>query len=153
MTPSDRLDQFYAAFNNRDNPIFEEENPTPNHYLQKIIPDDVKQDEDKLKKTLHKSILTTTKNLPSFETYENKTKKELINIIDQTLKNIDEVNSKNEVSQLYFDTVQKAIDWKLYEAEKEEIKKKMEGGGKIKRTKTKASRASEVIKESQNIEI
>ena len=77
----------------------------------------------------------------------------MINIIDQTLKNIDEVNSKNEVSQLYFDTVQKAIDWKLYEAEKEEIKKKMEGGGKIKRTKTKASRASEVIKESQNIEI
>lgn len=153
MTPSDRLDQFYADFNNRDNPIFEEENPTPNHYLQKIIPDDVKQDEDKLKKTLHKSILTTTKNLPSFETYENKTKKELINIIDQTLKNIDEVNSKNEVSQLYFDTVQKAIDWKLYEAEKEEIKKKMEGGSKIKRTKSKASRASEVIKESQNIEI
>ena len=136
MTPSDQLEQFYADFNNRDNPIFEEDNPEPKHYLQKIIPEEVKQDEDKLKETLHNSLLATTKNMPSYQTYDEKSKKELISIIDKTLKNIEEVNTKNEVSQLYFDTVQKAIDWKLYEAEKEEIKQKMDNPTKLKRTKS-----------------
>ena len=148
MTPSDQLDQFYADFNNRDNPIFEEDKPEPKHYLKKIIPEEVKQDEDKLKETLHNSLLATTKNMPSYQTYDEKSKKELISIIDKTLKNIEEVNTKNEVSQLYFDTVQKAIDWKLYEAEKEEIKQKMDNPTKLKRTRTKSSKASEVIKEA-----
>ena len=148
MTPSDQLDQFYADFNNRDNPIFEEDKPEPKHYLKKIIPEEVKQDEEKLKETLHNSLLATTKNMPSYQTYDEKSKKELISIIDKTLKNIEEVNTKNEVSQLYFDTVQKAIDWKLYEAEKEEIKQKMENPTKLKRTRTKSSKASEVIKET-----
>ena len=148
MTPSDQLDQFYADFNNRDNPIFEEDKPEPKHYLKKIIPEEVKQDEDKLKETLHNSLLATTKNMPSYQTYDEKSKKELRSIIDKTLKNIEEVNTKNEVSQLYFDTVQKAIDWKLYEAEKEEIKQKMDNPTKLKRTRTKSSKASEVIKEA-----
>ena len=148
MTPSDQLEQFYADFNNRDNPIFEEDKPEPKHYLKKIIPEEVKQDEDKLKETLHNSLLATTKNMPSYQTYDEKSKKELISIIDKTLKNIEEVNTKNEVSQLYFDTVQKAIDWKLYEAEKEEIKQKMDNPTKLKRTRTKSSKASEVIKEA-----
>ena len=50
------LDTFYAKFMNRDQPILEAEEPNPDDYLQKIIPKEKQQEDDKINDDREKVI-------------------------------------------------------------------------------------------------
>ena len=53
---------------------------------------------------------------------ENKDEKELLNIIQNTLNDINKISEKNKMSNLYFETMNKAIDLKLLENDAKMIK-------------------------------
>ena len=150
MTKADELDLFYAKFMNRDNAILEEEEPKVEDYMEKIIPNEIQQDENKLMNTLNMSINNKAKeeNIP-LDDYMDKNKVELLDIIDKTLKNIEEINEKNEINELYYDSVRKAIDLKLLEADKESMKNSIDPRtGLLK--KTRSNKASKIISEANN---
>ena len=147
LTKEDELELFFINFTNRDNEIFEEEEPKAEDISKVIIPKEVKQDQDILTQTLNKSIIEQAEkeNVP-LDDFMDKNKMELIEIIDNTLKNISEINKQNQISEIYYNTVQKAIDLKIYEAEKEMIKNDIdEKNEELK--KKKMSKASKVIED------
>ena len=147
LTKEDELELFFINFTNRDNEIFEEEEPKAEDISKVIIPKEVKQDQNLLTQTLNKSIIEQAgkENVP-LDDFMDKNKMELIEIIDNTLKNISEINNQNQISEIYYNTVQKAIDLKLYEAEKEELKKAIdEKKGELQ--KRRVSKASKVIED------
>ena len=152
MTTADELDLFYAKFMNRDNAILEEEEPNVDDYMEKIIPNEIQQDENKLKNTLNMTINNKAKdeNVP-LDDYFDKNKVELLDIIDKTLKNIEEINEKNEINELYYDSVRKAIDLKLLEADKESMKNSIDPRtGLLK--KTRSNNATKIINEANNFD-
>ena len=152
MTSADELDLFYAKFMNRDNAILEEEEPKVDDYMEKIIPNEIQQDENKLKNTLNMTINNKAKdeNIP-LDDYMDKNKVELLDIIDKTLKNIEEINEKNEINELYYDSVRKAIDLKLLEADKESMKNSIDPRtGLLK--KTRSNNATKIINEANNFD-
>jgi hypothetical protein len=147
LTKEDELELFFINFTNRDNEIFEEEEPKINDISKVIIPKEVKQDQNLLTQTLNKSIIeqASKENIP-LDDFMDKNKMELIEIIDNTLKNISEINKQNQISEIYYNTVQKAIDLKIYEADKEMMKNAInEKNGELK--KTRISKASQVIED------
>ena len=152
MTTADELDLFYAKFMNRDNAILEEEEPNVDDYMEKIIPNEIQQDENKLKNTLNMTInnKANDENVP-LDDYMDKNKVELLDIIDKTLKNIEEINEKNEINELYYDSVRKAIDLKLLEADKESMKNSIDPRtGLLK--KTRSNNATKIINEANNFD-
>ena len=135
LTKEDELELFFINFTNRDNEIFEEEEPKINDISKVIIPKEVKQDQNLLTQTLNKSIIeqASKENIP-LDDFMDKNKMELIEIIDNTLKNISEINKQNQISEIYYNTVQKAIDLKIYEADKEMMKNAInEKNGELKK--------------------
>ena len=147
LTKEDELELFFINFTNRDNEIFEEEEPKAEDISKVIIPKEVKQDQDILTQTLNKSIIEQAEkeNVP-LDDFMDKNKMELIEIIDNTLKNINEINKQNQISEIYYNTVQKAIDLKIYEAEKEMIKNDIDEKNEEFKKK-KMSKASKVIED------
>ena len=129
MTNEDELELFFANFTNRDNEIFEEEEPKVNQIQENVIPNDTefKQDNNILSQTLTQTINNKAKNENiEFEDYLDKSKRELIDIIDKTLKQINEANEENEMKSFYYNTTQKALDMKIYENDKELMKQNLE---------------------------
>ena len=129
MTNEDELELFFANFTNRDNEIFEEEEPKVNQIQENVIPNDTefKQDNNILSQTLTQTINNKAKNENiEFEDYLDKSKRELIDIIDKTLKQINEANQENEMKSFYYNTTQKALDMKIYENDKELMKQNLE---------------------------
>ena len=129
MTNEDELELFFANFTNRDNEIFEEEEPKINQIQENVIPDDpeFEQDNNILAQTLTQTINNKAKNENiEFEDYLDKSKRELIDIIDKTLKQINEANQENEMKSFYYNTTQKALDMKIYENDKELMKQNLE---------------------------
>lgn len=129
MTNEDELELFFANFTNRDNEIFEEEEPKINQIQENVIPDDpeFEQNDNILAQTLTQTINNKAKNENiEFEDYLDKSKRELIDIIDKTLKQINEANQENEMKSFYYNTTQKALDMKIYENDKELMKQNLE---------------------------
>ncbi len=137
MTKEDELELFFANFTNRDNEIFEEEEPKINQIQENVIPDDpeFERDDNILTQTLTQTINKKAKDENiEFEDYLNKSKRELIDIIDKTLKQINEANQENEMKSFYYNTTQKALDMKIYENDKELMKQNL-GKKNIKKSK------------------
>ena len=76
-------------------------------------------------------------------------KKDLLEIIGKTMENINEINSKDEVRKLYFETAQKAIDLKLIEEDFKMMKNAYDNKGELKRSRS-SSRAKIVIQQAEN---
>jgi hypothetical protein len=145
------LDIFYAKFMNRDQPILEDENPQPKDYLQKIIPLEKRQEDDKINDDRDKIIENQTKkefNI-QIEDFKNKDKNELIDLITKTMGNINEKITREQESKYYYDTIQKAIDWKINEVDKELKENAYDNNGKLKRSRS-SSKAKIVIEKTQN---
>lgn len=144
------LDIFYAKFMNRDQPILEDENPNPKDYLKRIIPSEKKQDDDK--------IINDTKNIIEnkakkefniqIEDFQNKDKNELIDLITKTMGNINEKINRDEESKYYYETIQKAIDWKINEVDKELKSNAYDNNGRLKRSRS-SSKAKIVIENTE----
>ena len=144
------LDIFYANFMNRDQPLMEEEKPNPKEYLKELIPEDKKQDKDEISENANKLIEDKTKkeHYLIIDDLKNKDKKELLDIIDKTMQNINEVNANNKILQLYYETTQKAIDLKLYEEEAKMMKNAYDNKGELKRSRS-SSKAKIVIQQAE----
>lgn len=79
-----------------------------------------------LANTLKTSFLQTAKKNTSneeldYDEFEKETKDGILNIIDKTLRNINELNSKNKEIGDYYQSLQQYLDLKLYEDEMNEI--------------------------------
>ena len=124
MTAQDELSEFFKNFMNRDNAILDLEEPLPEQYCEQIIPEHIPQNQENIQKLMKEKIENSEirQKIP-YESYAERSKKELINVIDETLENISKLNQETEMGQAYFEAVQKAIDLKLYEADKEAMKK------------------------------
>ena len=86
-----------------------------------------------------------------YKSYAERSKKELINVIDETLENMSKLNQETELKQVYFEAIQKVIDLKLYEADKEAMKKENDNdnvnlkNSQFNRNASRISKASQVI--------
>ena len=145
------LDIFYANFMNRDQPILEEEKPNMEEYLKEIIPEDKKQEDEKINNDLEKVIdeKTQKQHFMTTNDFKNKDKNELWDIIQKTMKNIDEANANNKESQYYYETIQKAFDIKLNDIEQKMMKDAYDNKGQLKRSRS-SSRAKIVIEQTKN---
>ena len=141
---------FYAKFMNRDQPIYQpildNEKPNPKEYLKEIIPPD-KRNEDS-DNNYEKLIEERTKKV--LNNYENRDKQELMEEIEKTMNNINELTRKNEVSQFYYEIAQKAFDLKLLEEDKKMMKTAYDNNGMLKRSRS-SSRAKITIQQSENL--
>ena len=144
------LDLFYAKYMNRDQPLIEKEKPKLTELLQELIPEDKKRDEDEIKEDVEKRIENKTKqeHYMILDDLKNKNKNELLDIIDKTMKNINEVNSKNKILQLYYESTQKAIDLKLFEEDAKMMKNAYDNKGELKRSRS-SSKAKIVIEQTE----
>ena len=145
------LDNFYANFMNRDQPIIEKEKPNAEDYLKKLIPIEKRKGEKKINEDMEKTIKEKMRqeHLMSFDDFKNKDKDELFEIIGKTMQNINEINSKDKVRQLYFETAQKAIDLKLIEEDFKMKKNAYDNNVELKRSRS-SSRAKIVIQQAEN---
>ena len=145
------LDMFYANFMNREQPILENKNPNPNDYLQELIPEEKRKEEEQIKEDTQNFVENKTKKkyLMNFDDFDKKNKEELFEIISKTMNNINELNAKNDVRQLYFETAQKAIDLKLFEEDAKMMKNAYDNKGELKRSRS-SSKAKIVIQNAEN---
>ena len=148
------LDIFYAKYMNRDQPIFEEVKPNPEDYLEKLIPKEKLKNDSEINKDVENIIEKKAKdNKLEFDNFENKRKSELLEIIDKTMKNINEINSNNEVMGMYYDTIQKAIDFKLFEETEKMRKTAYNNKGELKRSRSSSKAKIEIEKAEKEINI
>ena len=140
----DELVEFSVNFLNRDHDIMDREKPSPNLYLKKIIPENRRQDDEKIDEDTSKVIDNKIKNYD----FENKNVSDLLKVIEETLQNINEINSNNDFSNLYYETVQKAIDLKLVEEDEKQIKDAYDNG-QLKRSRS-SSKAKVVINQTND---
>ena len=140
----DELVEFSVNFLNRDHDIIDREKPSPNLYLKKIIPENRRQDDEKIDEDTSKVIDNKIKNYD----FENKNVSDLLKVIEETLQNINEINSNNDFSNLYYETVQKAIDLKLVEEDEKQIKDAYDNR-QLKRSRS-SSKAKVVINQTND---
>ena len=146
------LDIFYAEYMNRDQPIFEEVKPNPKDYLKKLIPKEKLKNDSEINKDVENIIEKKAKdNKLEFDDFENKRKSELLEIIGKTMKNINEINSNNEVMGMYYDTIQKAIDFKLFEETEKMRKTAYNKNGQLKRSRSSSKASIEIEKAKKEI--
>jgi len=144
------LDIFYAKFMNRDQPILEADEPKPDDYLKKLIPSEKQQEDDKIIDDREKVIENKAKeefNI-QIEDFKNKEKNELIDIITKTMGNINDKITRNKESEYYYETIQKAIDWKIDQIDKELKENAYDNNGRLKRSRS-SSKAKIVIEKTE----
>ena len=143
------LDLFYKNFMDRDQPIYQpilvNKKPNAQEYLKEIIPPEKKIE------TTDEHIENRIKNRTNklLENLENNDKKELMNAIEKTMENINEINNKNQVSQFYYEIAQKAFDLKLLEEDEKMMRNAYDNKGVLKRSRS-SSRAKITIQQSEN---
>ena len=141
---------FYGRYMDRDQPLIEKEKPELTELLQELIPEDKKGDEDEINENVENLIENKKKqeHYKILNDLNNKNKSELLDIIDKTMKNINEVNSKNKILQLYYESTQKAIDLKLLEEDAKMMKNAYDNKGELKRSRS-SSKAKIVIEKAE----
>ena len=143
------IDIFYAKYMNRDQPLFDEEKPELKNYLKNLIPEEKRKKENEINENVENFIKERAKKINlEFDDFENKRKSEILDIIDKTMQNINEINSKNQVREMYYDTIQKAIDIKLLEENEKMKKTAYNNKGELKRSRS-SSKAKIAIENAE----
>ena len=139
------LDKFYQRFLDRDQPILEKKEPNIDDYskMKVVIPEEKIEDSEINDKDTKECLKEKIDNL------ENMDVKDLLEVINTTRNNINEINAKNKWSQFYFDSVQKAIDMKLFEQEEKNLRDAYNERGELKRSRS-SSKAKIVIKQVED---
>ena len=139
------LDKFYQRFLDRDQPILEKKEPNIDDYskMKVVIPEEKIEDSEINDKDTKECLKDKIDNL------ENMDVKDLLEVINTTRNNINEINAKNKWSQFYFDSVQKAIDMKLFEQEEKNLRDAYNERGELKRSRS-SSKAKIVIKQVED---
>ena len=123
----DSLNEFYIAYKERDQNTFKE--PIEENYIEEILPDNFQKDDNYIQNTIKESFLNITNqyninnyniNFENFK-FENEEKKNIISLIDKTLKNIEQLNSKNKILNQYYESIYKYLNLNSFEKEKKKI--------------------------------
>ena len=121
------LNEFYISYKERDQNTFKE--PIEENYIEKILPDNFEKDDNYIQNIIKESFLNiTNKNNKNndninFENFgfENIEKKNIISLIDNTLKNIEKINSKNKILKQYYESIYKYLNLNSFEKVKKKI--------------------------------
>ena len=145
------LDDFYAKFMNRDQPILGSEKPKVEDYLAKIIPTEKQQEDDKIIDDTEKVIENTTKEKFNIqiEDFKNKDKNELVDIITKTMGNIKDKIYSNKESEYYYNAIQKAIEWKIEQVDKELKENAYDNNGRLKRSRN-SNKSKDAFERTEN---
>ena len=123
----DSLNEFYIAYKKRDQNTFKE--PIEENYIETILPDNFNKDDNYIQNTIKESFLNITNqynknnihiNFENIE-FENEETKNIISLIDTTLKNIEKLNSKNKILNKYYESIFKFINFDLFEEKRKKI--------------------------------
>ena len=119
---------FYKIYKHRENKIFE--NPNEENFNEDVLPKDFPKNIDLMKNSININFNQTTKNISKNHDYDldnfdekikDKSEKELLDLIDKTLKNIKDLNSENKILNEYYNTIQNYLDLQLIPKEMENI--------------------------------
>ena len=154
FTNNDKLINFARDFRNRDKPILDKEEPNINDIngFSKEIVEDKKFKLDSNSENVENFIEENAedKNFERIKDLDKKNKGELLDVIKNTLNNINKINEKSKVAGLYFETMNKLIDFKMLEKEEEMMREAYNQKGVLKRTRSKSSKASIVIQNAED---
>ena len=154
FTNNDKLINFAKDFTNRDKPILDIKDPNINDIngFSKEILEDKKFKLDSNSENVENFIEDNAedKNFERIKDLDKKDKGELLDVIKNTLNNINKINEKSKVAGLYFETMNKLIDFKMLEKEEEMMREAYNQKGILKRTRSKSSKASIVIQNAED---
>ena len=155
FTNNDKLINFAREFRKRDNPILDKKEPDINDingFSKEIIADKNFKTDLNMSENVENFIENNAenKNFERIKDLDKKNEGELLNIIKNTLNNINKINEKSKVAGLYFETMNKLIDFKMLEKEEEMMREAYNQKGVLKRTRSKSSKASIVIKSAED---
>ena len=145
----DKLYNFAKDFVNRDQNILNKKNPQIKDidgFAEDII------EEPKFKKDIKTSENMNNfieRNIEDIKDLDKKSQGELLNMVKDTLDKINKINDKGNVARFYFETMDKAIDFKMIENEEKMMREAYNKKGQLKRTRTNSSKAKEVIEQTE----
>ena len=88
------------------------------------------------------------KKIENMKDLDKKSEGELLDIIKNTLNKINQINEKGQVAGFYFETMNKAIDFKMIENEEKMMREAYNKKGELKNTRTNPSKAKIAIEEA-----
>ena len=146
---NDKLYNFAKDFVNRDQNVLNLKDPQINDingFAENIIEEPNFKRDIKTSENVDNFI---EKNVEDFKDLDKKSKGELLNMVKDTLEKINKINEKGQVAGFYFETMNKAIDFKMIENDEKMIRDAYNKKGQLKRTRTNSSKAKEVIEQTQ----
>ena len=103
---------------------------------------------DFLKDFIDKNI--EDKKIENMKDLDKKSEGELLNVITNTLNKINKINEKSNIAGLYFQTMNKMIDFKMVENEQKIMREAYNKKGELKSTRNNASKAKKVIEKAES---
>ena len=151
---NDKLNQFIQNFKNRDNPIIYKNNEDKNEndiigFTKEII-EEKNLKNDNMSEKVENFIENNAeeKNFEKIRDLDKKSEGELLDIIQKTLNNINKINDNSTIARLYFETMNKMIDFKMIENEEKMMRDAYNQRGELKKTRIE-SNAKKVIEDSE----
>ena len=150
---NNKLFDFAQEFMKRDQPILNKQNinlSDINGFSKEILED------KKFKNNLSKNMETfieknvENKNIENMNDLDKKSEGELLDIIKNTLNNINKINEKSNIAGMYFQTMNKMIDFKMVENEQKMMREAYNKKGELKSTRSNASKAKKIIENTEN---
>ena len=150
---NNKLFDFAQEFMKRDQPILNKQNinlSDINGFSKEILED------DKFKHNLSKNMenfiekKVENKNIENMNDLDKKSEGELLDIIKNTLNNINKINEKSNIAGMYFQTMNKMIDFKMVENEQKMMRDAYNKKGELKSTRSNASKAKKIIENTEN---
>ena len=150
---NDKLFKFAKDFENRDKPILTKKDLNINDlngFTKEIVEDQTFKNNIADNKNLENYINNKAqeKNFENIKNLSQKSEGELLDIIKNTLNNINKINEKSQVAGLYFETMNKMIDFKMLENEEKNMREAYNKKGELKKSRSNSSKARIVIEEA-----
>ena len=150
---NNKLLDFAQEFMKRDQPILEKKDINLNDingFSKEIVEaQKFKNNEStNLENFIDKNI--EDKKIENIKDLDKKSEGELLNIIKNTLNKINTINEKSNIAGLYFQTMNKMIDFKMVENEQKMMREAYNKKGELKRTRSNASKAKKVIENAES---
>ena len=150
---NDKLQDFARDFMNRDQPILNKEDlniSDINGFTKEILEDQKFKNNmsENVENFIEKNI--ENKKIENLNELDKKSEGELLDVIKNTLNKINKINEKSNIAGLYFQTMNKMIDFKMVENEQKMMRDAYNKKGELKSTRSNASKAKEIIKNTEN---
>ena len=147
---NDKLLKFAKDFKKRDDAIIHKTDPDINDlndFAKEIVEDEKFANNIANSKNVENFIEQNAqeKNFENIKDLDKKSEGELLDIIKNTLNNINKINEKSQIAGLYFETMNKLLDFKMIENEEKMMREAYNQRGELKKTRSTTSKAKNVI--------